>query len=69
MSAARDKAKAGARLRIRQVRSSIGYERDQQATLRGLGLRRTGAVSELVDSPEVRGMLVKVRHLVQVEEA
>jgi large subunit ribosomal protein L30 len=56
------------RIRVRQVRSAIGYAPDQRQTLRGLGLRRIGAVSELVDSPAVRGMVNKVRHLVRVEE-
>jgi large subunit ribosomal protein L30 len=50
------------------VRSAIGYPRDQRATLRGLGLRRIGSVSELVSTEAVRGMLNKVRHLVRVEE-
>jgi|COG998Drversion2_1049125.scaffolds.fasta_scaffold119124_2 large subunit ribosomal protein L30 len=60
--------KAAAKLRIRQVRSAVGYERDQRATLRGLGLRRPGAVSELEDTAAIRGMIAKVRHLVRVEE-
>ncbi len=56
------------RVRVRQVKSEIGFSRDQRATLRGLGLRRIGTVSDLEDSPSVRGMIYKVRHLVQVEE-
>ncbi len=56
------------RVRVRQVKSEIGFPRDQRATLRGLGLRRIGTVSDLEDSPSVRGMISKVRHLVQVEE-
>ncbi len=52
---------------MRQTRSEIGYKRDQRATLRGLGLRRRGAVSELEDTAAVRGMIYKVRHLVEVE--
>ena len=68
---ARSKAefKSKATLRVRQVRSAIGYERDQRATLRGLGLRKIGAVSELEDTPAVRGMIRKVVHLVRVEAA
>ena len=58
-----------ARLRIRQVRSAIGYKRDQRATLRGLGLGRPGRESELEDTEAVRGMIRKVTHLVRVEEA
>ena len=57
------------KLRVRQVRSSIGYKRDQRATLRGLGLGRPGASAELEDTPSVRGMVEKVRHLIVVEES
>jgi large subunit ribosomal protein L30 len=57
------------RVRVRQVRSSYGWKRDQRATLRGLGLGRPGASAELPDTPAVRGMLRKVVHLVLVEEA
>jgi large subunit ribosomal protein L30 len=57
----------GGRIRVRQVRSSVGYTRDQRATLRGLGLRGPGAVRELEDTPAVRGMIRKVSHLVAVE--
>ncbi len=66
MSKAR--AKASAKIRIRQVRSGIGFSRDQRATLRGLGLRRLGRVVEIEDSPAVRGMIHKIRHLVRMEE-
>ena len=57
------------RLRVRQVRSPIGYHRRQRLVLRGLGLRRMHQVVELPDTPAVRGMIAKVRHLVAVEEA
>jgi large subunit ribosomal protein L30 len=60
---------ATGRVRVRQVRSAIGYDRSQRATLRGLGLRRMNQVVELEDSPSVRGMIRKVVHLVRVEEA
>ncbi len=59
---------AGPKIKVKQVRSSIGYRYDQLATLRGLRLGRPGASSELEDTPSVRGMIAKVRHLVQVEE-
>jgi large subunit ribosomal protein L30 len=55
------------RIRVRLVRSVIGYDRRQRATLRGLGLRRLNQCVELEDQPAVRGMIEKVRHLVQVE--
>jgi len=56
------------KLRVKQVRSSIGYEKSQRATLRAIGLRRMHQTVELVDTPQARGMINKVRHLVQVEE-
>ena len=60
--------KDGARIRVTQVRSAIGYDERQRATLRGLGLRRLHASVELLDRPEIRGMIRKVRHLVRVED-
>lgn len=59
----------GKRVRVRQVRSEIGYDQRQRATLRGLGLRRLNQVVEVEDSPAVRGMIRKVLHLVEVEDA
>jgi len=56
------------RLKVTLVRSEIGYDRSQRATLRGLGLRRIRQTVELLDQPAVRGMIFKVRHLVRVEE-
>ncbi len=57
------------RIRVKQVRSAIGYHRRQRAVLRGLGLRRMHQVVELPDTPAVRGMIAAVKHLVAVEEA
>jgi large subunit ribosomal protein L30 len=57
------------RIVIRWVRSQIGSDRRQRATLRGLGLRRINHRVELEDTPSVRGMINKVRHLVVVEDA
>jgi large subunit ribosomal protein L30 len=56
------------KLRVTWVKSSIGYSRRQKGTIRALGLRRLGDVVEHNDTPEVRGMLNKVSHLVRVEE-
>jgi large subunit ribosomal protein L30 len=50
------------------ARGWAGKAKRQVATLRGLGLRRSGDVAELADSPSVRGALDKVSHLVTVEE-
>ncbi len=60
---------AKGRVRVRWVKSQIGYDRRQRATLRGLGLRRLHETVELADSVEVRGMIRKVAHLVVVEDA
>ena len=56
------------RVKVRWVRSQIGYNRKQRATLRGLGLRRLNQTVELEDSPSVRGMINAVTHLVVVVE-
>jgi large subunit ribosomal protein L30 len=56
------------RLKVTQVRSAIGFDRRQRATLRGLGLRRRGQSALVEDTPAVRGMIQKVRHLLTVEE-
>ena len=58
----------GKRIRVQQVRSAIGYDRRQRATLCGLGLRRLNHTVEVEDTPAVRGMIVKVAHLVAAEE-
>jgi large subunit ribosomal protein L30 len=56
-----------AKLVIRQVRSQIGQTQRHRGTLRALGLGRIGRTAEQKDSPQVAGMLRKVRHLVAVE--
>jgi large subunit ribosomal protein L30 len=55
------------RVRVTQVRSGIGFDQRQRATLRGLGIRRMWHTVELEDTPAVRGMIRKVTHLVKVE--
>jgi large subunit ribosomal protein L30 len=56
------------RLRITQTRSQIGQSERHRGTLRALGLGRIGKVVEHPESPQLAGMLRKVRHLVRVEE-
>lgn len=56
------------RLKVKQVRSSIGRQKNQRDTLRTLGLKRIGDVTVVEDRPEVRGMLDTVPHLIAVEE-
>ena len=57
-----------ATIKVRQTGSPIRRKSDQRATLVGLGLNRVGRVSELQDTPSVRGMIAKVRHMVEVVE-
>jgi len=57
-----------AKLRVKWVRSSIGYPKDQKATIQALGFRKLQQTVEHNDQPAVRGMIRKVSHLVQVEE-
>jgi large subunit ribosomal protein L30 len=57
-----------AQLKITQVRSAIGTKPKHRGTLRALGLRRIGQSNVLEDRPEIRGMIARVPHLVQVEE-
>ncbi|GAB4284060.1 MAG: 50S ribosomal protein L30 [Coriobacteriia bacterium] len=57
-----------ATLRITQVKSVIGAPRDQKATVKALGLKRINHTVEQPDTPEIRGMVFKVKHLVTVDE-
>ncbi len=52
---------------VTQIRSPIGRPKDQRATLIGLGLNKMNRSRELEDTPAVRGMIDKVRHLIRVE--
>ena len=56
------------RLKVTQVKSTIGRKKNQRDTLRILGLKRIGDVVVKEDRPEIRGMLHDRRHLVDVEE-
>lgn len=57
-----------AKVKIKQVGSPIRRPAEQRKTLIGLGLNKMHRVSELEDTPEVRGMINKVHHLVEVVE-
>jgi len=52
---------------VTQIKSPIGREGDQRATLKGLGLNKINRSRTLEDTPSVRGMIDKVKHLVRVE--
>ncbi len=56
-------------LKVRQLKSKNGSDQRQLDTLRSIGLRRIGQTVEVSDTPQMRGMLHKVRHLVEVDEA
>ena len=56
-------------IKVVQVRSAIGREGSQRKTLIGLGLNKIGRARELEDTPAVRGMINKVKHLVRFEPA
>jgi len=53
--------------KVKLVKSGIGYNKRQKATLKGLGLTKMHKVVELKDTPAIRGMVLKVQHLVEVE--
>ena len=56
------------KVRITWKKSAIGYKVDQKRTIEALGLRRLGHSVEQPDNRAVRGMIMKVRHLVEVDE-
>jgi large subunit ribosomal protein L30 len=62
------KQSGGKRIKVTLVKSTIGFNRTQAETVTGLGLRRLNHTVELADTPETRGMVHKVRHLVTVSE-
>lgn len=55
-------------LKIKWVRSDIGYPKNQRATIKAMGLHRLHQMVERPDSPQLRGQIFKVKHLLQVEE-
>lgn len=55
-------------IKVKQVKSGIGRPKDQKETLQGLGLRKLNQTVLRVDSPQIRGMIQKVGHLVEWEE-
>ena len=56
------------KLRIQQFKSASGHPQDQGATIRALGIRKLNQTVEHNDTPQIRGMVFKVRHLVRMEE-
>lgn len=68
MASVKNEKETARGLRIRQVGSGIGCPREMRETLRGLGLRKMHQVVERKDSPETRGMIAKISHLVRIVE-
>jgi large subunit ribosomal protein L30 len=62
-----DAATAAKTIKVTQTGSPIRRTKDQRATLVGLGLNKMNRTRELQDTPEVRGMIAKVQHMVKVE--
>jgi large subunit ribosomal protein L30 len=60
------KPQTGAKLKVTLRKSTIGFNKDQAKVVEGMGLRRIGHSVELPDTPATRGMILKVRHLVEV---
>lgn len=59
---------SGSKIRVRQVRSGICCNEKQKGTLRALGLEKIGRTRTLPDNPQVRGMVAKIPHLVEIVE-
>jgi len=58
----------GKTLTVRQIRSAIGNKPKNRGTLRALGLRKIGDTNTLPDRPEIRGMIARIPHLIEVTE-
>jgi large subunit ribosomal protein L30 len=56
------------RVKVKLVKSTIGFGKQQAAVVEGMGLRRLNDTVELIDTPATRGMIHKVRHLVQISD-
>lgn len=69
MTRAKEVSVVSGTLKITWKKSAIGYPQDQKDTLRALGFRKLYSTIEKDDNTSVRGMLFKVRHLVEVEES
>lgn len=68
MNKAVTKGKSAAKVKVTQVKSVIGRHQVQHDTLKGLGLNKINRSKTLEDTPEVRGMINRVKHLISVED-
>ncbi len=60
------KATSSGTIKVRQVRSGIGFDKTQKATLKSMGLGKLRRVREFPDNPQIRGMIAKISHLVEI---
>ena len=60
-------AAASKSVTVRQIKSGIGFEKSQKATLKAMGLGKIGRLREMPDNAQTRGMIAKVGHLIKVE--
>ena len=67
MANQRTDAKAGGTVKVTLMKSPIGFNKNQETVVRSMGLRRIRHTVELKDTPATRGLIHKVRHLVEVE--
>lgn len=63
-----DAANSSKTLRVTWIRSDIGYPKDQKATIKAIGFKRLNQTLELTDSPQLRGQIFKVKHMLRIEE-
>jgi large subunit ribosomal protein L30 len=68
MSSKKNAAHTGGKIKVKMIGSVIGCPDKQRATVRGLGLRRMNQVVERLDTPEIRGMVKRIPHLVAIVE-
>ena len=65
---AEKKKKAGKKIKLQHYKSAIGYNKKQKQTVEALGFKRLGQTLEKTDTPQIRGMVKKIPHLVKIVE-
>ena len=65
---AKKKTSAASRIKVQYYRSAIGFNDQQKLVVKGLGFRKLNSTREMTDTPDIRGMIAKVPHLVRIVE-
>ncbi len=65
---AEKKKKASKKIKVQYYKSAIGYNKKQKQTVEALGFKRLGQILEKTDTPQIRGMVKKIPHLVKITE-